>query len=528
VKIRSDNRPAMFLSEVYGLARFTLNVKPFLREKISIEEAQAAIRERMQVRERSFVEMLSRAVFANRRSPYRKLFEAAGCELADVEKLARSEGIEGALRKLSTAGIYVSFDELKGRRAAVRGSQRFHFRENDFNNSLIGGHYQASSGGSGGRPSRITIDLDYLADRAPLWAVWFAVHGLLSSSLVFLTPFHHGMVNLQLICARFGNRFVKWFATASGGSLPYRITSNYLHGLMQWAGGFPSPEFIAAADFGRVVEFLGRLQRAGMRPAVNCSPSQAIRVCAASQSRGESLRGTTFLLGYEPLTPARRETIEASGAAVAMTYGFSEGGTVGQQCSHPTHADDVHIASDAFAVVSRRREVKSETVEALALTALRLTSPKVLLNAEIGDQAIIETRRCGCPFDELGYFDHLHTIRSFEKLTGLGVTFAGADLFHLLEEKLPKKFGGSATDYQLVEEQDHRGFPRYSLIVSPEVGSIDEQALVSAFLDGLAGMARSYPVMVNAWTEAHLVKVIRRHPLPTAAGKIFPFRTLKA
>ena len=34
-----------------------------------------------------------------------------------------------------------------------------------------------------------------------------------------------------------------------------------------------------------------------------------------------------------------------------MTYGFSEGGTVGQQCRHPTEPDDVHVAKDAFAVI---------------------------------------------------------------------------------------------------------------------------------------------------------------------------------
>jgi hypothetical protein len=65
----------------------------------------------------------------------------------------------------------------------------------------------------------------------------------------------------------------------------------------------------------------------------------------------------------------------------------------------------------------------------------------------------------GCLFDELGYVQHLHTIRSFEKLTGLGVTVAGGDLFHLLEEVLPRRFGGAVGDYQLVEAQDARGLP---------------------------------------------------------------------
>ena len=269
---------------------------------------------------------------------------------------------------------------------------------------------------------------------------------------MFLTPYYPGIVNLQLICAKFGKRFVKWFATAGGGSVTYRLVSAYLHTLVRRAGGLPKPEFITSRDVQKVGQYLVGMVQDGLRPCVNASPSDAIHVCLAMQKRGISLQHVTFLLGYEPLTRVRREMIEAAGAEAVMTYGFSEGGTVGQQCPRPTAPDDIHIASDAFAVIQRARHLDNEeTVDALLLTAIRPASPKVMLNAEIGDYAVLETRECGCLFDELGYYRHLHTIRSSEKLTGSGVTFIGADVFRLLEEVLPRKFGGTLADYQLIQ-----------------------------------------------------------------------------
>ncbi len=517
---------APLLSTAYGLLRFATGLKPFLRESISVETAKAVIRQRMAGRDRAFLDILEHAIFDNPRSPYLKLFRAAGCELGDVRILAEREGVEGTLQKLFHAGIYVAFAEFKGRKPAIRGSQTFLFRDTDFDNPLITPHYHADSSGSRGKPTRIMIDLDYLADRAPLWCVWFAAHELLSSPLIFLTPYYPGMVNLQLICAKFGNRFVRWFITAGGGSVTYRLVSAYVHVLARRAGSFPKPEFVSTRDIYKVGEYLVGMAQAGLRPCVNSSASDAIRVCLSMQERGKSLQGVTFLLGYEPLTPARREAIEASGANISMTYGFSEGGTIGQQCPYPTAADDVHVAADAFALIHRRRRLDEEGIDALLLTALRPASPKVMLNTEIGDHAVMERRVCGCLFEELGYGQHLHTIRSFEKLTGAGVTFVGADIFHILEEVLPQRFGGTVTDYQLVETEDDRGLPRYHLLVSPDVGDLDERAVVVEFLKGLGKVRIQYRFMVNQWTDADVLRVVRRRPIPTGRGKMLPFHPL--
>jgi hypothetical protein len=207
-------------------------------------------------------------------------------------------------------------------------------------------------------------------------------------------------------------------------------------------------------------------------------------------------------------------------------YGSAETGPVGAQCPRPASTDDVHVYRDAFAVIAappRRPDGSDQTV---FLTGLRRAGPKVLLNVDIGDTACLVRRPCGCAFDELECDTHLSTIRSSEKLTGDGVTFLGADLLPLLEEELPARFGGTVGDYQLVEIPDERGLPRYRLLVSPEVGALDEQVVVDALLDALSVRRRAYGFMVEQWRQGKLVEVCRERPQRTSRGKVPAFRTV--
>lgn len=516
-----------YLSKVNAYFRLASGLKMFLEEPISVEAAQARVRERMQTRAAALLTMIERAIFANPNSPYLKLFRAAGCEPGDVKNLVERNGVEETLAQLLRAGIYVTYDEFKGRAPAVRGSGTFVFRAADFDNPLITTHFYSSSGGTRGRPTPIRVNLEHIAQSAPHWALWFAAHDWMARPLVFWTTAQAGIASRQLLCAKFGKRFIKWFAIDSKSTLRDRLVATAVLGLVRRAGGFPHPEFLPLNETGKVAEYLTRLTNSGERPCVVTTPSAAVRLAAAVQADGQPLRNVTFLLGAEPLTRIRKQRIEASGAEAVPTYGFVEGGSVGSQCPHPSVVDDIHISLDAYAVIQRARRLDDgDTVNALSLTALRPAVPKIMLNAEIGDHAVLETRRCGCLFDELGYFRHLHTIRSFEKLTGEGVTFVGSDFFYLLEEILPEKFGGAVGDYQLIEEQDHNGLPKYSILVSPKIGAVDEKELVSVFLKELGKGGGARRSMAHQWAQADIVHVKRRHPVPTERGKVLPFRTL--
>ena len=129
-------------------------------------------------------------------------------------------------------------------------------------------------------------------------------------------------------------------------------------------------------------------------------------------------------------------------------------------------------------------------------------------------------RDCGCPVGALGLPVHLHTIRSFEKLTAAGTTFLDTDIIPILEELLPQRFGGGPSDYQLVESEGPDGAPAVSLLVNPSLGPLDESAIVEAFLDAASSRSYRFSVMAELWRETGFPKVERRRPMMTSAGKI--------
>jgi hypothetical protein len=84
----------------------------------SLEEARAIVRRGMQRRQAALLEKLESAVFGNARSPYLALFRNAGCRWEDARETVLKDGVEGALERFIEAGIYVTFEEFKGRTLA--------------------------------------------------------------------------------------------------------------------------------------------------------------------------------------------------------------------------------------------------------------------------------------------------------------------------------------------------------------------------------------------------------------------------
>jgi phenylacetate-coenzyme A ligase PaaK-like adenylate-forming protein len=245
----------------------------------------------------------------------------------------------------------------------------------------------------------------------------------------------------------------------------------------------------------------------------------------AAQRDGKSLAGLTFLLGSEPLTPARRQTIEASGARAAALYGSSEAPWIGGQCRHAIDPDDVHVLLDGYAIVPG--EVAGASTGAadrtLLLTSLRRALPKVLLNTDIGDRAVIEQARCDCLYSRLGCHVRLHQIRSADKITEFGVTFAVRDVFRVLEEIFPVRFGGAAGDYQLVEMRTANGLPESAMVVNPRLPGIDDDTVLAAFFSEMGRLEDHYQFMAAAWARENVVRVSRSLPMIGPSGKVLPF-----
>ena len=89
----------------------------------------------------------------------------------------------------------------------------------------------------------------------------------------------------------------------------------------------------------------------------------------------------------------------------------------------------------------------------IVMTTLLPSSPKLLLNVDVGDHAVMTERACDCPMGGVGLRTTLRSIASDEKLTTEGMSFVAGEIAWLLEEALPERIGGGCGDYQLVEER---------------------------------------------------------------------------
>jgi hypothetical protein len=192
-------------------------------------------------------------------------------------------------------------------------------------------------------------------------------------------------------------------------------------------------------------------------------------------------------------------------------------------CSAGLDASDVHYAAHVAAILPypRRVEGLNSSVDTFHFTSLLPGSPKVLLNVEADDYGLIEERRCGCPLEAVGLTRHLRDIYSVRKLTSEGVTLAGSDMTRILEEVLPRRFGGTSVDYQLAEEEDARGFTKLTLVVSPRVTGADESQMIETVLGelGETGLGRD---VRSIWSLAGALRVVRKEPTVAQGGKVRP------
>ena len=88
-----------------------------------------------------------------------------------------------------------------------------------------------------------------------------------------------------------------------------------------------------------------------------------------------------------------------------------------------------------------------------------------------------------------------------------------------LEEVLPARFGGNATDWQMVEEEES-GLPKVSLFASPRIGDLDETAAVDAVIDFLNQVPGSSGDFGERWRDGRTLRVVRREPYATMGSKV--------
>ena len=511
-------------------ARFPLALHRFLRHTVTLDEARRTVRDRMQTRDARFLHIVERGVYAYPRSPYLQLLRHAGCEMGDLRGLVKACGLDAALHHLREQGVYVTFEELRGRKPIVRSGLTLAVTPRDFDNPLVRRDFAITTGGSGGLAMGVNQNLDLLADETPFRRLMLEAHGMFGHPIVLWGHVLPGASMRGLFMyARMGLRVDAWFAPRpwrdSKHWVKYGLAATYMIACLRAAGtGVPFPRVVTLDRADVIARHVRRSLDRHPRCLLFSGVSTALRVCLAAQDLGIDLTGCGLLVAGEPVTAAKARQMHEVGATVIPTYGVVEAGMIGYGCANPTDVTDVHLQQDAMALFTYPHRVDSSdvTVPAFNVTTLLDTASKLLLNVQIDDYGVVEQRACGCEFDASGYHTHVRQIRSYSKLVGEGITLMGDDIVRILEEVLPARFGGSPLDYQLLEEEDERGFTRLNLTISPRVPIRNEQEIVEVMHQALRQSSPAGDMVRSVWQAAGAIQIKRQEPVVTATGKVLP------
>lgn len=519
------------LDYIRTFAGFPFALRRFrARPRLTLETARRTIAERMARREANFLRLVDEGVFGWPRSPYLPLFRQAGCGPGDLRAMIRDRGLGGALEALRTAGVFIAFEEFKGRRPIVRGGVEIAVCGRDFDNPLARRELMMSTGGSTGAAHNVAIDLDNLSDRAVHRLAVLAAHGLEGAPMAIW----NGILPAPGLRSMFfgacvGNIARRWFSPFglrdSRHWLKYAAGTYYLISWMRLAGmRVPLPEFVGPEQALVIARWAAETARTDGRCVIRTTVSQGARLGIVAQAAGLDLSGTTFIGGGEPPTPAKVARMTAVGARYVPTYGMSDAGMMGQGCARPVDETDVHVFKDAFELTTHPHWVEAlgANVPALNVTSLLPSSSKLLINVELDDYGIVEERNCGCDLEAYGYSTHVRQVHSYSKLTGEGVTLIGTEVQRVLEETLPARFGGTPLDYQLAEEEDDQGLTRLCVRVHPRLAIPDADEVGRVLLQSLSRSSAMADAARIVWQRTGTVRVLRAEPIWSARGKLMP------
>jgi hypothetical protein len=512
--------------ETVDAARFLWRLPGYYREPIRPDEARRIVRHRLDHREADFLTLARRAIYGHAPSPYRELLRVAGCEEGDLIRLVGREGVDGALRTLCRHGVYLTVDEFKGQRPAVRGRATIRVDPGGLRNPLAAFHLASQTSGSRGVSRHVPVDLECIRDRAVNTGLTLDARGG-SDWVKGIWGMSTGALGLAIRFSGFGAPTARCFVLVDPATrgLPwrYRWSARLLRATSATCGlPLPRAEHVPLDEPGPILRWMTEVLRAGRTPHLWTFVSPAVRLCQAALAAGLDIGGAQFTVTGEPVTAARLAVIHQAGAEAMVDYGSAETGFLAHGCLAPRHPDEVHLFQDLHALVQVGPGEVGAGLPAgtLLVSSLRASAPLICLNVSMGDRARVGPRPCDCPLERLGWTTHLHGIQSFEKLTAGGMTFLDTQLIRVLEEVLPVRFGGGPTDYQLLEEEGDDGAPSVRLLVHPSIGPLDPSAVAHVFLTAIGEGPGAERGMALHWQAARLLRVERRPPIATATGKI--------
>lgn len=504
-------------------------VRRYLSEAVGVEHAREQTRELLRSRPARLLSLVKN-IFARPSSPYFKLLRAAGCEFGDVEKLVNSVGVDAALERLARGGVYLTSEEFRGKKDVVRGGASFRVSAAELLPLERSPGFVTQSSGSTRAPLRVVNPLAGI--ETTVKAVFFAAHGLAAAPYAIYegTPLTSGGVREVLAAAKIRLPIERWFAR----ELPHKSllhagwsrlnTRLFVMAARSVVPGVPFPESVDNEKPAAIVRWLAEKTRDGKSCCLRATASNAARVAGAAQEMRVGLEGAVLVCTGEPLTDAKRRTIERTGARPVPRCGFEEGGVFGYGCAAPSHSDDMHVVETHLAVIQQPEPitVDGSSLRPLLFTSLHVHPRKLLLNVQNGDFAALERRSCGCALGEAGLDLHMHELRSFEKFTTAGMNYHYFDLYTAMEKTLPEEFGGGPGDYQLLEEEDGAGQTRLTLRVHPRIGTIDEGRVLAKLREVMAQGPMGNRFMTELWQGNGVFRLAREAPHATPRGKVLP------
>jgi hypothetical protein len=498
----------------------------YVRGSVGRDEAFRRTVERVANRRQRFLTTIEAGVFDRPASPIARLLRWAGCERADLRELVRRQGLEGALAELAERGVYLTQAELKGRGDIVRGSLRIPAGSADFHNPLLRPHWFTLTSGSTGRPLLVGRDFDEEAEVGQAFLLAMCGYGFGDAAGVVWRATPQSVLGF----IHSGTPVVGWFGPVEdvtpavrAGRVALTLAARLSGASVSWPGAMPVNEPA------RMVAWLRKTLATNPRLVIVATSSAAARVSNAAVEAGLSLEGVLWRPGGEPITRTRFDAMGASGARVMPSYAAVEAARIGYGCADAEAIDDVHVSTDRLALIDHRRVDASSGLEIrpLLFTTLSPHASMLLINAELGDTGVLETRDCSCELGRLGMTAHVSHIRSFEKLTSEGMTIDGANILRFLEVELPSRFGGGIGDYQLVECELADGSPCIEIRASPTLGPIDEGTLRAAVLTAIGGGSAFGRHIRGVIDRSGTLAVRRTPPETTPTGKVRAFVPLQ-
>jgi hypothetical protein len=508
---------------------FLAGLQRFLNQPISFEEAKAIFAQRMEQREKNFLNFVKRCVYDNPSSPYIPLLRQAECDYGDMISGVHRYGIEGLLKMLNDAGVWISFDEFKGRKMLCRGGKEYYFSTSDFDNPLVSSGCEITTGGTSGRPIRSHLYLDFLAARACYDHFMFKMLDIYGTPLALWypkLPAPTGIGN-SLRYAKIGYPPKRWFnmladsRIRSGWELRMATSAIILLSRLSTTP-LPLPQDLSLSQVGTIVDWIIETRKRYPRCVVQSYVSQAVRICQSAADRGVDLEGTLFIVGSEPLTEAKYREIEKVYANVFPRYHATEIGSIAIGCGKASEVGDLHLCADTIAMIQTEDSSNEGNEKTFHFTSFIDYAPKIMINVEIGDTGIVQKNRCGCLLDEIGFDTHLLRVQSLSRVTSEGTATCYRELLHIIEDVLPAKYGGTSIDYQWVEVEDNSSLTRLLLRVAPHIGPVKEADIVNDILAELRQIDMAHRIYSEIWHQAGTIRIVRQNPHHTSAGKIVP------